>query len=141
MTILFPVRFRQATTSALSSIAAWIFSSFFYQIIINLIAKSLIPDPGTAMPEQAIHYQKLMLNLSHLSPGQLFSDATTTLLMPSVRSVGPLTMEQVSGIIPSSLPLGQSLLIAWPHLTGFIAATVRFALSYIYFMRKQIRSS
>lgn len=142
LSILFSVRFRQAATSALSSIAAWIFFSVFYQIIINIIAKSLIPAPGTAMPEQVIHYQKLVLNLLRLSPGQLFSDATTTLLMPSVRSLGPLTMEQVSGAIPSPLPLGQSLLLVWPQLTGLIAATVLcFALSYIYFMRKEIRSS
>lgn len=142
LSILFSVRFRQAATSALSSIAVWIFFSVFYQIIINLIAKSLVPDPGTAMPDQVIRYQKLMLGLLRLSPGQLFSDATTTLLIPSVRSLGPLTMEQVSGAIPSPLPPGQSLLIVWPQITGLIAATVLcFALSYVYFMRKEIRSS
>ena len=52
--------------------------------------------------------------------------------MPSVRSLGPLTMEQVQGAIPSPLPLGQSLLVVWPQLTGLIAATVIcFALSYV----------
>ena len=39
------------------------------------------------------------------------------------------------------LPLGQSLLVVWPQLTGLIAATVIcFAISYIMFMRREIRS-
>jgi ABC-2 type transport system permease protein len=47
----------------------------------------------------------------------------------------------VQGAIPSPLPLGQSLLVAWPQLTGLIAATVVcFALSYILFMRREVRS-
>jgi len=50
-------------------------------------------------------------------------------------------MEQAYGAIPNPLPLGQSLLIVWPQLTGLIAATVVcFALSYISFMRREIRS-
>ena len=82
-----------------------------------------------------IGYQRFMLNLLRFAPSMLFNEATTTLLMPSVRSLGPLTMEQVHGAIPSPLPLGQSLLIVWPQLTGLIAATVIcFALSYGSFM-------
>jgi ABC-2 type transport system permease protein len=85
-------------------------------------------------------YQRTVLNLLRFAPGQLFSDATTTLLMPTVRSLGPLTMEQVAGAIPNPLPLGESVLIVWPQLTGLIAATVVcFALSYVSFMRKEIR--
>lgn len=61
--------------------------------------------------------------------------------VPSVRSLGPLTMEQVYGTIPGPLPLGQSLLLVWPQVTGLIAATVIcFALSYVSFMRREIRS-
>ena len=83
----------------------------------------------------------LRLNLLRIMPNQLFSEATTTLLMPSVRSLGPLTMEQVYGTIPGPLPLGQSLLLVWPQVTGLIAATVLcFVLSYVSFMRREIRS-
>ena len=50
-------------------------------------------------------------------------------------------MDQVQGAIPSPLPLGQSLLVIWPQLTGLIAVTILcFALSYIIFMRREIRS-
>jgi len=82
--------------------------------------------------------RKLLLRIM---PNQLFTEATTTLLMPSVRSLGPLTMEQVYGTIPGPLPLGQSVLLVWPQVTGLIAATVIcFALSYLSFMRREIRS-
>lgn len=140
LSILFSVRFRQAATSALAGIAVWLFFSVFYQMIINLIAKAAAPSE-LASAQQIISYQEIILNLLRIVPSQLFSDATTTLLMPSVRSLGPLTMEQVHGAIPSPLSLGQSILLVWPQLTGLIAATVMcFALSYRLFMRKEIRS-
>ena len=76
-----------------------------------------------------------------LAPSELFNDATSTLLMPSVRSLGPLTMEQLDGAIPSPLPLGESIKVVWAQLTGLIAATVVcFAVSYSIFMRREIRS-
>lgn len=140
LSIFFSIRFKQAATSALTAIAAWLFFTIFYQIIISLVAKAMMPSEGAA-PQEVVNYQNLILNLMRVVPSQLFNDATTTLLMPAVRSLGPLTMEQVYGAIPSPLPLGQSLLLVWPQLTGLIAATVLcFALSYFSFMRKEIRS-
>jgi len=139
LSILFSVLLRQAATSALAGIAVWLFFTIFYQIIVKLVAKALMPSE-MASQQAVLHYQELVLNLFRIVPSQLFSDATTTLLMPSVRSLGPLTMEQVYGAIPSPLPLGQSLLIVWPQLTGLIAATVVcFALSYFSFMKREIR--
>ena len=65
-------------------------------------------------------------------PNELFTQATTTLLMPNVRSIGPLTMQQVIGTIPGPLPMGQSLLLVWPQVTALVAGSiVCFLLSYI----------
>jgi ABC-2 type transport system permease protein len=140
LSIFLSVKFRQAATSALSGISIWLFFGVFYTMIINLIAKGFAPS-AISSEHQVISYQKFILNLMRISPGQLFSDATTTLLMPSVRSLGPLTMEQVQGTIPSPLQLGQSLLLVWHQVTGLIAVTVIcFALSYASFMRMEIRS-
>lgn len=140
LSIFFSVKFRQAATSALSGIAVWLFFSIFFNMIINLLAKGLAPS-AMATEHQIIGYQELILNLMRISPSQLFNEATTTLLMPSVRSLGPLTMEQLSGAIPSPLPLGQSLLLVWPQVTGLVAGTILFfALAYVGFMRKEIRS-
>lgn len=108
--------------------------------LLDRIGKALSPS-AWASDYQVIAYQRFMLNLLRFAPSELFNEATMTLLMPSVRSLGPLTMEQVHGAIPSPLPLGQSLLVVWPQLTGLIAATVVcFALSYVSFMRKEVRS-
>lgn len=140
LSILFSIRFRQAATSALSSIALWIFFTVFYSLILNLIARGIAPR-GAVETDAVLRYQETMMTLNRLSPAELFTEATTTLLTPDVRALGPLTMEQVIGAVASPLPLGQSLLLIWPHLTGLVAATgICFALSYVLFMRQEIRS-
>ena len=140
LSILFSVRFRQSATSALSAIAVWLFFTVFYGMIVNLITKPLTPS-SMASDYQIMRFEQIKLGLLRVMPNQLFTEATTTLLMPSVRSLGPLTMEQVYGTIPGPLPLGQSILLVWPQVTGLIAATVIcFALSYLSFMRREIRS-
>ncbi len=140
MSIFFSVRFRQAATSALSGIAVWLFFNIFYPLIVNIVLKGM--EPSKMAPPRAIYlFEKLKFGLSQLAPGELFSEITSTLLMPAVRSLGPLTTEQVQGAVPGALPLSQSLLIVWPQLTGLIALTLLcFILSYILFMRREIRS-
>ncbi|PWA04994.1 ABC transporter permease [Pueribacillus theae] len=140
--ILFSVKFRQAATSALAGIAVWIFFSIFYSMIINLIQKATAPSSEITQVETLISYHNFILNLSRLSPSYLFSELTTTLLTPSIRALGPLTVNQTTGAIASPLPFTQSLILIWPQLTGLIAATmVCFAISYIFFMKQEIRSN
>ena len=140
LSILFSVRFRQPATSALSGIAVWLFFAVFYGMIVNLILKPITPSEMSP-PQHVYMYENLRLTLMRVMPNELFSEATTTLLMPTVRSLGPLSMEQVYGTIPGPLPLSQSLLLVWPQVTGLIAATILcFVLSYIFFMRREVRS-
>lgn len=140
LSIFFSVKFRQPATSALAGIAVWLFFTVFYSILVSLIAKAAEPS-ATASARQVLYYQEFIINLFRVLPSQLFSDATTTLLVPTVRSLGPMTVEKIYGTIPGSLPLGQSLLIVWPQITGLIAATIIcFVLSYISFMKREIRS-
>ena len=139
LSILFSVLFRQPATAALSAIAVWLFFSVFYPLIVSLITKSLEPSP-TASPNHIIAFEQFRLALLRVMPNQLFSEATTTLLMPSVRSLGPLTMEQMIGTLPGPLPLGQSVMLVWPQVTGLVAGTiVSFVISYYLFMRREIR--
>lgn len=140
LSILFSIRFRQAATSALSSIAVWLFFTIFYSMIINMI------DSATAVSQMAaadvqLRQMNFVLTLNRLSPTELFSETITTMLSPGVRSLGPLTMDQLIGAIASPLSLGQSLLLIWPQLTGLLAATmICFGLSYVLFMRQEVRS-
>jgi ABC-2 type transport system permease protein len=141
LSILLSVKFKQAATSALTAIGIWLFFTIFYQMIVNMIAKGLLPNPAFISPEQTLYYNNIVLNMLRLAPGRLYTDAVTTLLMPSVRSLGPLTMEQLAGAIPSPLPIKESLMIVWPQVSGLIAATVVcFAWSYYLFMRREIRN-
>jgi len=141
LSILLSVRFKQATASALTAIGIWVFFTIFYGIIVNMIAKAFFPDPAFLSQAELFSWNNLLLDLVGLAPSHLYTDATTALLMPTVRSLGPLSMEQMAGAIPTPLPLRESLLIVWPQVSGLLAATaVCFALSYYWFMRREIRS-
>ena len=141
LSILLSVKFRQTATSALMAIAIWLFFTVFYQIVANLVIGAFIPRQAILTQADVVRYNEIILNILRLAPSQLFSDATTTLLMPSVRSLGPLTMEQMAGAVPSPLPFKESLMVVWPQLSGLIAATcLCFAYSYYLFMRREIRS-
>lgn len=140
LSILFSVRFRQAATSALAGISIWLFFSVFFGMIVSLIAKGLEPAVFFS-EEQVVAFQRFIQNIMRINPGQLFDDAVTSLLMPTVRSLGPLTTEQTIGAIPTPLPLGQSMMLVWPQATALIAGTiVFFAIAYTMFMRREIRS-
>jgi ABC-2 type transport system permease protein len=141
LSILFSIRFRQPATSALASIAIWLFFSLFYAMIVNIIGVASFSSDNLANVGDMAANQQFVQSLSRFNPSYLFSEITTTLLTPSIRSLGPLTMEQVVGAIPSPLPFDQSLLLIWPQFTGLIAGTsICFAISYYIFMRQEIRA-
>ena len=140
LAIMFSVKFKQSATSALSSLAVWLFFSMFFSMIINVIVVATIPA-HIAGTDQIIGYQSFVQNLLRISPSQLFSEATTTLLVPTVRTLGPITVEQAYGAIAGPLPLGQSLLLVWSQLTCLLAvAFIIFGLSYVMFMKQEVRS-
>jgi ABC-2 type transport system permease protein len=51
-------------------------------------------------------------------------------------------MEQLQGaVMGNPLPLGQSLLLVWPQVTGLIAGViVLFVGAYIVFQRQEVRA-
>lgn len=141
LSIFLSVLFRNAATSALVVIGIWLFFTIFYGIIVNLIMRSMVPGTGHLTGAAALYYNDLMLTLMRFSPSQLYTDASTTLLMPTVRSLGPLSQEQMVNAIPSPLSFRNSLMIVWPQVTGLLAATmICFAGTYYFFMRREIRS-
>ena len=126
LAILFSVLFRKIATSLLSSIALWLFFGFFWvSLIVPAIAKTI----------------EASLLLQRISPHTLFGEATTVLLLPIWRGAGLLTAgEELQYMLLNPLSLGQSILIVWPHITGLIGITaVCFAVSYVLFMRQEIR--
>jgi ABC-2 type transport system permease protein len=141
LSILLSIVFRQPATAALSALGLWLFFTVFYPIIVNLIIRAFLPDPAYLTQAQVMGYNEFILDILRIAPNQLYTDAATTLLMPSIRSLGPMSMEQMAGAIPSPLPVKESLMIVWPQLSGMIAASTGcFAIAYYLFMRREIRS-
>lgn len=140
LALLFSVRFRQPATAALAAIAAWLFFTVFWGMVAGLLAQVLQPQ-NLAFPQQLLAQTQLELTLARLSPNALYAEATLALLHPTVRAFGLVLPSQLQGaILGAPLPLRQSLLLIWPHLTGLIAATILlFALGYVLFQRQEIR--
>lgn len=143
LAILFSVTCRHAATSALASIAVWIFFSIFMSLVASIVANAVYPvnDQYHALVNSVSNYT-LNLDLNRLSPYYLYSEAISTIMNPGIRSVNAVTMDQLVGAISGYLSLGQSLLLVWPHLTGLAALMiVAFGGSYIGFMRQEVRSN
>jgi len=141
LAMLFSTLFNQSATAALASIAVWLFFTVFWGILASLLAQGLKPVEYGFIDE-ALAQANLQLALSRISPNTLFIETTIALLSPAVRSLGLFLPFDLQGaVLGAPLPVGQSLLMVWPHITGMIAATILlFALSYTSFQRREIRT-
>lgn len=140
LALLFSTLFRQSATAALASMAVWLFFMAFWEILVSLAAQSLRPIQYGFL-EEIMAQAQLDLILSRVSPNTLFVEATIALLSPAVRSLGLILPFELQGaLMGAPLPVGQSLMLIWPHLTGMVAATILlFVLGYIAFQRQEIR--
>jgi ABC-2 type transport system permease protein len=143
LALLFSVRFRQPATAALASIAVWLFFTVFWGMIAQGLAQVLVPM-RYGLLQEALAQDQVARALTRLSPITLYSEVTMALLYPSLRAfglVGVLLQFQEGVIVGAPLPLGQSLLLVWPQLTGMVAVIVLlFAAGYISFQRQEIRA-
>ncbi|MGA2368691.1 MAG: ABC transporter permease subunit [Dehalococcoidia bacterium] len=145
LAILFSVLFRKTSTSALTSIAIWMFLFLFGSLIAALIAGAVTHiNTQTASVNDIMQFDSLFRMLSRVSPGTLYSESIQAILLPSMGTSSPTMMVIgiYSGLTPTPLPLIQSLLIVWPQIVALVALTaVCFAIAYIKFMREEIRAS
>lgn len=149
ISILFSVIFRNTATSALASLAVWIFFSFFVSLGAGFLADAVSPisQSGTGVdPETLIKHEQVQRTVSLFSPMTLYSDATATILDPmrkttrSLILMGPLERLSLSRF-QSPLPLLQSIFIVTPHLISLVAITVLcFGICYFVFMRQEVRT-
>ncbi|MGQ9645312.1 MAG: ABC transporter permease [Thermodesulfobacteriota bacterium] len=149
ISILFSVVFRSTATSALASLAVWIFFSFFVSLGAGFLADAVAPvsQSSTGMDAQALlKHERVQRTISLFSPMTLYSDATSTILDPmrkttrSLILMGPLERLSLSRF-QSPLPLLQSLFIVTPHLVSLVAITfLCFGICYFVFMRQEIRT-
>ncbi len=147
LAILFSTLFRSIATSLLSSVALWLFFSFFYIFMIAPAIANAVAPTASGTAEAMIHNVEMQQMLLRFSPNYLFSEATMVLLQPPLAGsllgiVGVIASGGAAFMILSPLSLGQSMLLVWPHLTTLVALTaICFAVSYVLFMRQEIRDT
>jgi ABC-2 type transport system permease protein len=141
LAILFSIVFRRVAASLLFSLALWMFFSIFILLIAPGIANVLASTADGSQAE-LIRNMEVQRMITRVSPNVLFQEATTVLLVPLVRSLGMVSQSQAAYMVPNPLSLGQSILLVWPHITSLISlSAVCFAVSYILFMRQEIRAT
>jgi len=146
LAMLFSIFFRRVATSALAAIAIWIFFIFFMYMIAGFIANIIAPVDASSAYAETVRNAHITIMAMRASPITLYQESVSVLLVPELRTMGQLLQLQTTGIqewmLPTPLALDQSLLIVWPHMLVLIALTVVcFAVSYIKFMREEIRST
>jgi ABC-2 type transport system permease protein len=142
--LLFSIVFRSAATAALVTLGIWLVITFIWPVLAGAIAQGIVPidpryaalglqTPGTAEAEHI---------LARLSPSTLFAETVVAILDPTTRSLGPIYLSQMQGaVLGAPLPIGESILIAWPQTVGMIAsAIVLFVIGYVIFQRQEVRA-
>jgi ABC-2 type transport system permease protein len=133
LALLFSIVFRSPATAALVTLGLWLFLTFLWPSVLSQLVATMIapPDPryiaaGLPTPETVEWEQAL----SRLSPSTLFGEVALALLNPAQRALGTIYLVQLQGAVPGApLPLGQSLVIAWPQIVA-----------YIVFQRQEVRA-
>lgn len=139
LAMLFSLLFQKTVTAALASIAVWLFMTLFVVIVSQGIASIVVPDTST--PESIARRADIENIIGRISPSTLFSETVHILLNPAARVFGLALQSQAEGILPTPLALGQSLNLIWPHVTTlFGLVAICFGISYIFFMRAEIRA-
>ena len=143
--LLCSVVVRRASTSAIIALSVWLVLSLFFSLLVGIAAGILspvAPDSGTTSPDTVAN-TSLQINLSRISPNELFTEATGAVLNPTIRTTTPglVTATQADQAVTSLLPLDQSLLVIWPQFVAIIGMTmVTFGAAYVAFMRQEVRA-
>lgn len=145
LSILFSVVMNRTAASILTAIAIWIFIMFFLPIIANAVANAMAPVDGAALTEQVRNYN-IENSILRISPATLFAESVLILLLPSTGhlqlNLATLATTDTSMMLEGPLSLSQSLIQVWPQLVVITAlAIICFAVSYVMFMRQEIRST
>jgi ABC-2 type transport system permease protein len=148
ISILFSIAFKSIATSALASVALWIFLSFFVSLGANVAANTLAPVGAReeTSPEIFIKNVNIKEKVSLFSPMVLYSDATGIIIDPNRKTTRNFVLmrpfEELSASrFENPLSLGQSIVVVYPHLVALVAMTlVCFAISYTIFMTQEIRT-
>jgi len=146
ISILFSILFRGIATSALATLAIWIFFSFFVSMGASVVANAVVPGARVEDPELLMKKMRIERGISLISPMQLYNDSTSIIIDPMRKTTQSLVLmgqiERLSSArFQRPLALLQSIYVVIPHMISLIAISVIFfGISYAVFMRQEIRS-
>jgi ABC-2 type transport system permease protein len=139
LALLFSILFRSAATAALVSLGLWLFLTLIWPNLVPVIVLALVPsdDQSTLITTAQM--------LLRISPNMLFAEVVSALLDPTTRTLNltvPIEQAlQLQRAVPGTLPLGESLLLAWPQIVGLVAgAILLFVIGYVIFQRQEVRA-
>jgi ABC-2 type transport system permease protein len=146
LSMLFSVLFNRVATSAMASIAVWIFFLLYTLtgFIPSAVANLRVPLSDNPTTQEMVRYASVQVTATRVSPIYLFQEAMYVLLAPGTRTATEYLQIYASGAewMPGALPIGQTMITIWPHLVTFVAlAAICFGISYYRFTREEIRST
>jgi ABC-2 type transport system permease protein len=112
----------------------------FMPVLTLAVANLVVPDAST--PEAVSRQVDIATLVGRISPSTLYQESVQILLDPTKgRALGGVLPSQLEGILATPLAIDQSLNLIWPHITTiFGLVAVCFGISYIIFMRAEIRA-
>ena len=141
--MLFSVLFRSTATAALVSLGLWLFLALLWPALAQLIGEVIAPSDirfaqlGLPTPDTVAWQQ----GLARLSPGTLYGEAVLAMLSPEAQSLTNLLAQFQGRIMGAPLPLGQSILSAWPQMVSLVAGLILlYVASYVAFQRQEVRA-
>jgi ABC-2 type transport system permease protein len=136
LAMLFSIIFRSPATAALVTLGLWLFLTLIWPALAPAIVIAFAPSSDEETLILAAQY------LSRLSPSTLFGEVVLAVLNPTTRSLGPIYLSQLQGaVLGAPMPLGESMIIAWPQIVGLVAGTILlFVTGYVIFQRQEVRA-
>jgi len=144
LSMLFSVIMKSTIASILTAIPIWIFLVFFWGMIAKALSDVVAPTGDTSTTADILRNQTIWVNIQRVSPQYLFMEATLILINPTLQHVllRPISTNALNKMLFNPLSINQSLIQIWPQLVVIIAFTIIFfAISYVIFMKQEIRST
>lgn len=143
LSMLFSVLMKNVAASILTAIPIWLFLTFFWPFIAPQLTDQIIPVAEGASLATQLSNISLSVDLLRISPFILFYEATAAIVDPTLGHFAlRVTESDLSKLIARPLSLSQSFLQVWPQMIVLIMlAFICFAVSYIVFMKQEIRST
>ena len=141
LAMLFSTLFRQPATAALAALAVWLLLAVFWSMLASVAASALAGESSNVIAT-AVRQLEIQMAIARLSPNTLYGELALALLNPATKTFGPVFFAEAKGMLMGApLPVSQSLLLVWPHVTGLVSAViVLFTTGYVRFQRQEIRA-